>query len=56
MYGGVLTNWHDIVQAAITGAAGLLGVCVGGWITALNQRRERETARLHEQLMGFYAP
>ena len=56
MTDGIFTNWHDIIQAAITGAAGLLGVSVGGWITAWNQRREREFARLHEQLMGFYAP
>jgi hypothetical protein len=46
----------QLIQSGITGLAGLLGVVVGGWITSRTQRQERQSARKHEQLMGFYAP
>ena len=48
--------WTGMFQVAMTAAAGLLGVAVGGWITALNQKAERRIARIREQLAGFYAP
>jgi hypothetical protein len=45
-----------LVPAAIAAASGLLGVIVGGWITARNQRRERQHNRVREQLQDFYSP
>jgi hypothetical protein len=49
-------DWTNLLQASITAAAGLLGVAIGGWVTARTQKMERKSARIREQLMGFYAP
>lgn len=43
-------------QSLIAAASGLGGVCVGAWTTARNQKKEREHARLREQLQNFYSP
>jgi hypothetical protein len=48
--------WPNVTQSFITAAAGLLGVAVGGWIAARNQKAERRIARIREQLAAFYAP
>lgn len=45
-----------LAQLILPAAAGLLGVAVGGWITASNQRQERRYGHLKEQLQKFYAP
>lgn len=45
-----------IVTALISATAGLLGVAVGGWITALNLKKQRQHDRIREQLNDFYAP
>lgn len=42
--------------AIIAAISGILGVLVGGWITAYNQRKERLHNRIREQLDSFYAP
>ncbi len=48
--------WRGISQSVIAASAGLLGVSIGGWITATNQKRERRNARIRQQLDGFYSP
>lgn len=45
-----------LAQAAISAAAGLLGVIVGGWITARSQAVERRHKRIVDQVNGFYGP
>lgn len=45
-----------IATALISAAAGVGGVAVGGWVSALNQRKQRQHERVREQLDGFYAP
>jgi hypothetical protein len=46
----------EILPSVITASAGLLGVGVGGFVTAHNQKRERRQRRVSEQLGGFYGP
>lgn len=45
-----------LAQLIIPAAAGLLGVLVGGWMTANNQKKERHHNRIREQLERFYSP
>jgi hypothetical protein len=45
-----------IATALISAGAGLAGVAVGGWLTALNQAKQRRQQRIREQLDEFYAP
>jgi hypothetical protein len=40
----------------MTAISGLLGVLVGGWLTARNQKRERQIKFLRETLTEFYGP
>jgi hypothetical protein len=51
-----MSIWVGVVQSLITAAAGLLGVLSGGWIARRQQRWERKSARIREQLQGFYSP
>jgi hypothetical protein len=44
------------LPSVIAATAGLLGIGVGGFLTAYNQRRERRQRRMSEQLGGFYGP
>lgn len=44
------------VQPVIAAASALLGVAVGGYFTAHNQKRERQQRRISEQLAEFYSP
>lgn len=46
----------DYITPIITAAAGLLGVALGGWITAHSQKKQRVHDRIREQLSGFYSP
>lgn len=48
--------WTAISQSLIAACAGLLGVSIGGWIAANNQKHERRKARIRLQLEGFYSP
>ncbi len=48
--------WVGVMQSLITAAAGLLGVLSGGWIARHQQRWERKSARIREQLQDFYSP
>lgn len=48
--------WAGIAQSLIAAGSGLLGVAIGGLISARNQSTERKTARLREQLEQFYSP
>ena len=41
---------------ALTAIAAFIGVMAGGWLTAHNQKRERQQRRINEQLAGFYGP
>jgi len=45
-----------VAGALIAAAAGLVGVAVGGYWAAHNQRRERQQRRISEQLAEFYGP
>jgi hypothetical protein len=45
-----------ILASVITATAAFIGVMVGGWLTALNQKRERRHRRISEQLAGFCGP
>lgn len=49
---------HEIKLVELTAPAlsGLLGVIIGGFITAHYQSKERQYNRVREQLQGFYAP
>jgi hypothetical protein len=47
---------NGIIGPVIAAAAGLLGVAVGGYFTAYNQKRERQQRRVTEQLAEFYGP
>lgn len=49
-------RWHSTVQNLISAAAGILGVLVGGLMTGWVQKRDRQNARIHEQLLEFYSP
>lgn len=40
----------------IAPASGLLGVAVGGYFTAQNQKRERQQQRIKDELAEFYSP
>lgn len=46
----------EILPSVIAATAGLLGVGVGGFVTAYNQKRERRQRRISERLGGFYKP
>jgi hypothetical protein len=46
----------EILPSAIAAAAGLFGVAVGGYVTAHNQKRERQQRRTSDQLAEFYSP
>ena len=46
----------EIFGAMIAAASGLLGVAVGGYFTAHNQKRERQQRRISDQLTEFYGP
>ncbi len=46
----------EILVPTIAAASGLLGVAVGGYFTAHNQKRERQQRRISEQLAEFYSP
>jgi hypothetical protein len=46
----------DFLGAIVTGAAGLIGVGLGGGLALLNQRRQRADERVQQQLNEFYAP
>ena len=48
--------WVGVVQSAIAAGSALLGVGIGGFIAARNQKRERRNARIREQIEGFYSP
>src|ERR1035438_3924823 len=45
-----------ILPSVVSAASGLLGVAVGGYFTAINQRHERQQRRIGEQLAEFYSP
>jgi hypothetical protein len=47
---------YTIIQSLIAAGSGILGVCVGGYFTAHQQRHERRNTRVREQLQGFYSP
>ena len=49
-------QWSQLIQSGISASAGLLGVLVGSWMTGQHQAKERQNARIREQLMEFYAP
>ncbi len=51
-----INAWGGILQSLIAAGAALLGVSIGGWITASNQKYERRNARILQQLEGFYSP
>lgn len=55
MFDASWPGW-SLEQAGITGATGLLGVVIGGLVTAHNQKKERRHARRREQLEKFYSP
>lgn len=44
------------ILAAISAAAGIAGVAVGGWFATRSQRKERWQRRIREQLDEFYGP
>jgi hypothetical protein len=46
----------DFWGAIATGAAGLIGVGLGGGLALLNRRRQRVEDRIQQQLDEFYAP
>ena len=45
-----------LVNTLIPAVSGLVGVAIGGWLTALNQKRERHEAHIKSQLSKFYSP
>jgi hypothetical protein len=45
-----------LVNTLIPAGSGLLGVLIGGWLTALNQKQERREAHFKSQLSEFYSP
>ena len=47
------STWIDTL---IPAASGLVGVAIGGWLTALNQKRERREAHIKNQLSALYSP
>jgi hypothetical protein len=48
--------YSEISGVIIAAASGLLGVAVGGYWTAHNQKRERQQRRISGQLGEFYSP
>ena len=46
----------DWLNPLISGAVGIVGVFVGGWLTGSHQRNERRSRFLQLQLSEFYAP
>jgi hypothetical protein len=46
----------SVSQSLISAASGLVGVCLGGYITARNQSKERKRFYLDSQLKEFYGP
>ncbi len=46
----------SLVNTLIPAVSGLLGVAIGGWATALHQKRERRDAHIKSQLSEFYSP
>jgi hypothetical protein len=46
----------DHVTPIIAGLTGLLGVALGGWIPARNQRKQRLHEHIEKQLHDFYSP
>ena len=55
MFDGSWPGW-GLMQSGISAGAGLVGVIVGGVVTAHNQKAERRNARIREQLHDFYSP
>jgi hypothetical protein len=45
-----------LVNTLIPAVSGLVGVAIGGWLTALNQNRERREAHIKSQLSELYSP
>lgn len=45
-----------LVNALVPAVSGLVGVAIGGWLTALSQKRERREAHIKSQLSEFYSP
>jgi hypothetical protein len=45
-----------LVNTLIPAGSGMLGVLIGGWLTALNQKQERREAHFKSQLSEFYSP
>ncbi|HTU46998.1 MAG TPA: hypothetical protein VMF91_18195, partial [Bryobacteraceae bacterium] len=45
-----------LVNTLIPAVSGLVGVAIGGWLTALNQKRELREAHIKCQLSEFYSP
>ena len=46
----------SLVNALVPALSGLAGVAIGGWITSLNQKRERIETHIKNQLSEFYSP
>jgi hypothetical protein len=46
----------DYASPIIAALAGLVGVGLGGWITAANQRKQRVQEHMREQLQSLYSP
>lgn len=46
----------SLVNALVPALSGLAGVAIGGWITSLNQKRERRETHIKNQLSEFYSP
>ena len=55
MFDGSWAGW-GLMQSGISAGAGLLGVVIGGLVTAHSQKSERRNARIREQLHDFYSP
>ena len=55
MFDNSWPGW-GLMQSAVSAGAGLLGVLIGGLVTAHSQRTERRNARIRQQLEGFYSP
>src|SRR5258708_29806720 len=53
---GMSVMLSEFLGSAIAATSALLGVAVGGYFTAHNQKRERQQRRINEQLAEFYSP
>jgi hypothetical protein len=51
-----MNTYLYFTNQAAPAASGLLGVAVGGYFAAHNQKRERQHRRLSDQLAEFYGP